>query len=122
MSRDAIEDTTIGDHAIRAGSSVLISQWVMHRDARYFNSPESFVPERWQDKTSPQPHRAVYFPFGIGPRVCIGASFATMEMTLALVTIAQRMRFVLAPSARIDPWPTMTLRPRYGVHVQLARR
>ncbi len=122
ISRDAIEDTTVGDHAISSGSSVLISQWVMHRDPRYFKAPETFSPERWLDPDSPPPHRSTYFPFGVGPRVCIGASFATMEMILALVTICQRMRFRLAPSAVIEPWATMTLRPRHGVHIQLERR
>lgn len=122
ISRDAIENTTIGNQKVRRGSSVLISQWVMHRSARHFESPADFLPERWLRDPSPQLPRAAYFPFGLGPRVCIGASFATMEMTFVLATIAQRMKFVLAPEARLDAWPTMTLRPRYGVDVKLDSR
>lgn len=123
IGREAAEDVTIGGERIAAGSLILMSQWVTHRDGRFFNDPEWFIPERWLDGTLDRDvGRFAYFPFGGGPRVCIGASFAIMEAVIVLAMVARRYRFELAPGASVIPWPTMTLRLRHGLRVLLAPR
>jgi cytochrome P450 len=122
MSREAVEDVIIGGYGIPAGAVVLMSQWVIHRDPARFDSPETFRPERWTDGSLGDLPRFAYFPFGGGPRVCIGASFAMTEAVLALATITQRFRFLLGPETVITPWPTITLRPRGEVPCLVRRR
>ena len=107
MGRRAIEAHTIGGHDIEPNALVLLSQWVVHRDARWWLEPERFAPERWLIAHS-RPKYA-YFPFGGGNRVCIGESFAWTEAVLLLAAIAQRWRF--APVAAPTPEPRITLRP-----------
>jgi cytochrome P450 len=121
LSREAVEDTVVGGSTIRKGTSVLMSQWVMHRDERFFSDPLTFNPERWAHGSAP-PAKFTYFPFGAGPRVCIGAAFATMEITLILAMMAQRFRFELANSGEIVPHASMTLRPRGGVPIRVTPR
>jgi cytochrome P450 len=96
--------------------------WVIHRDSRWFEDPESFRPERWANGLQEKLQRYAYFPFGGGPRICIGNNFALMEATLLLATIAQRFRLKLAPGAVVTPLPTMTLRPAHGVKVVVSSR
>ena len=120
LGREAIKDTELGGVAIPAGSTVLISQWVMHRDPRYFDDALAFRPERWEeDRSFP---RFAYFPFGGGPRVCIGAAFATMECTLVIAMIARRFRFAMATDNPVEPHATMTLRPKGGMPARIAPR
>ena len=83
---------------------------------------EKFRPERWLDGSTKDLPKFAYFPFGGGPRVCIGNSFAQMEAVLLLATIAQRFRLSLVPSQRITPTPYITLRPEPGIRMLLARR
>ena len=97
-----------------------MSQWVLHRDPRFFDDPESFHPDRWADGLAKRIHRYAYFPFGGGPRICIGNSFAQMEAVLLLATIARRFRLQLVPGTVVRPFPTMTLRPDGGVNVGLS--
>jgi cytochrome P450 len=94
----------------------------MHRDPRFFEAPEVFEPNRWDNDLEKQLPRGVYFPFGDGPRICIGKSFALMEATLLLATIAQRFQLTLVPDHQIVPQPSITLRPEYGIKVQIANR
>lgn len=122
LSRDAVEDTRVGDWDIPAGASVLMSPYLMHRDPVYFTDAETFNPWRWSDGQLDSLPRFAYFPFGGGPRVCIGASFAMTEMILALATIASRLRFTLADTANVVASPSMTLRPLHGVHVVVEPR
>lgn len=122
LSRDAVESVTIGDAEIPAGASVLMSPWIAHRDPDYFPNPLCFDPDRWRDGAAASLPRFAYFPFGGGPRVCIGAAFAMTEMVLCLATIAQSLRFRLAGGARVVPHPSMTLRPRDGVRVIIEPR
>ena len=98
----------------------MMSQWVMHRDPRYWPEAEQFRPERWTDDAVAP--RGAYFPFGSGPRGCIGQAFAMMEAVLILATIAQRFRLTLAPGHLVEPWPTVTLRPRYGMRMSASAR
>lgn len=108
MGRKAIERHSINGHAIAAGSLVIMSQWVVHRDPRWWPDAESFDPDRWAVK-SDRPKYS-YFPFGGGSRICIGESFAWTEAILLLATIAQQWRFVSGKAP--TPEPRITLRPK----------
>jgi cytochrome P450 len=108
--REAVRDTTIGGVPIRKRHIVLISMSTTHRDARFFPEPDVFRPERWLDGLDKRLPRAAFIPFGLGSRKCIGASFAMMEATLLLATIARRWRFEMAPG-EIATQPSITLRP-----------
>jgi cytochrome P450 len=121
FGREAARDTTIGDYEIPQGTVVTISQWVMHRHPKYFDNPEAFQPERWNEDLEKQLPRGVYIPFGDGPRVCIGKGFAQMEAVLLLATIAQRFELDLEPGFEIVPQPSITLRPASGIKVRLKR-
>jgi cytochrome P450 len=122
VGREAIEPVDLGGYTIPAGMTVFLPQWVIHRDARWFEDPEEFRPERWANGLMQRIHRYAYFPFGGGPRVCIGNNFALMEAALILATIAQKYRLVLAPDADVVLLPTMTLRPARGVKVLVRER
>ncbi|MEO8349719.1 MAG: cytochrome P450 [Acidobacteriota bacterium] len=122
LGREAVADCEIGGWQIPAGATIYMSPWVLHRDARWFTSPETFLPERWLDGLASRLPRFVYFPFGGGPRVCIGDRFATMEAALILATIARRFRFERTSDAEIVPLPSITLRPEGGVPLKLVRR
>ena len=122
MGRSAIKPCEIGGYRVQPGASVVMSQWIMHRDPRYFPNPEQFDPERWSTESVQKLPRFVYFPFGGGPRVCIGASFAMMEATLLLAAIAQKFQLRLAPGHPVIPLPSFTLRPKHGIRMTLERR
>jgi len=122
LGREAVEPCQVGGYDVPVGTTVYMSQWVIHRDARFFDDPLVYRPERWADGLAKRLHRYAYFPFGGGPRICIGNTFAMMEAVLLLATIARRYRLALTPDARVDPLPTMTLRPRHGVSVTVSRR
>ncbi|MCG9891036.1 MAG: cytochrome P450 [Thermosynechococcaceae cyanobacterium MS004] len=119
VSREAIADYELDGYVIPKGATVLASQWAMHRDPRYFNNPEVFQPERWADDLEKQFPRGVYFPFGDGPRVCIGKSFAMMEAVLLLAAIAQKFELDLVANQKIELQPSITLRARHGIQVTL---
>ena len=115
LAREAVEDVEIAGDVISRGTAVLMSSWVVHRDERLFDDPLVFDPARWTDGRTAGLHRFAYFPFGGGPRVCIGAAFAMMETTLVLAMLAGRFRFVVEGGAEIRPRASMTLRPDGGV-------
>jgi len=124
IGRRAIRDFELNGYRIPAGANVFLLQWVTHRDPRFFPDPERFDPERWRDDPIRRGRlpRFAYFPFGGGPRVCIGAGFAMMEATLLLATLAQRFRLSLLPGARVTPFFSITLRPKHGLKMLLQRR
>jgi cytochrome P450 len=122
MARLAIEDVEIGGYLIPKGCGVSLAQWIVHRDPRWFDSPETFHPERWEGDLMKRLPRFAYFPFGGGPRQCIGSNFALMEATLLLAAIAQKFRVRVIPEQAIVPMPTITLRPRYGIRAVLEAR
>ena len=122
VGRENIEPVELGGYTIPAGTTVFMPQWTIHRDPRWFDEPESFRPERWAHGLQDQIHRYAYFPFGGGPRICIGNNFALMESALLLATIARRFRLRLAPDAVVKPLPSMTLRPDRGVKVVVTER
>ncbi|KAF3889283.1 MULTISPECIES: cytochrome P450, partial [Nostocales] len=121
VSREATRDCEIGGYSIPKGCTLIASQWVMHRDPRYFSNPEVFNPERWEDDLEKRLPRGVYFPFGDGPRICIGKSFALMEAVLILTTIAQAFQLELVSEREIELQPSITLRPKHGVQVLLKK-
>lgn len=122
MGREVLEDVSIGPYHLRKGTMVFFSQYIVQRDPRWFPEPTQFCPERFTPEAKAERPRFAYFPFGGGGRQCIGESFALMEATLALATIAQRWRLELAAGQRIEVQPKITLRPKYGVKVVAVAR
>lgn len=117
MGREALEDVEIGPYRIKKGAMVFFSQYIVHRDPRWYPHPEQFWPERFTAEARAARPRFAYFPFGGGGRQCIGESFAWMEATLALATLAQQWRLALIPAQTIELQPKITLRPRSGIRV-----
>jgi cytochrome P450 len=122
LARTVISEFELGGYRIPAGANVVMSQWIMHRHPAYFPEPEKFNPDRWVGESMQKLPRFVYFPFGGGPRQCIGASFAMMEATLLLAIMAERFRLQLVPGHPVVPVPSFTLRPKYGMRMTLAAR
>ncbi|MEZ4662241.1 MAG: cytochrome P450 [Caldilineaceae bacterium] len=120
--RQAAEDCTIGEYEIEQGQTVFISPYVMHRLAHHFPNPDEFQPERFTPAMEEALPRYAYMPFGGGPRVCIGNSFAMMEAQLVLATVAQRYELQLALSARVATQPMITLTAKYGLPMQIVER
>lgn len=118
-TRESRTATTIGDYAIPAGVQIFISQWVMHRLARYFPEPARFIPERWTADFEASLPRYAYMPFGGGARICIGNAFAMMEAQLVLATLTQRVALELAPGQRVEPEALITLGPKDGLRMRV---
>ena len=119
MGRRVLQDHALGSHTVEKDSLVILSQWVVHHDPRWWSEPEAFTPERWMAPTD-RPKYA-YFPFGGGTRVCIGEAFAWTEAILLLATIAQRWRFVRGEQPAPTTEPRITLRPK-GLRMTAERR
>jgi len=122
MARLAAEEHEIAGYPVHVGYGVAFAQWVVHRDARWFDAPLEFRPERWENGLAKQLPRFAYFPFGGGPRQCIGNTFALMEASVVLATIGQKFRFQLVPEHRVIPLASITLRPKNGIHGRLETR
>lgn len=120
ISREALVDTVVGDYKIAAGTTVVMSQWVMHRRPKYWNDPEKFDPDRHLPENEGLRPKFAYFPFGGGPRQCIGDQFAWMEGVLLLAVILQQMTpELIAPEYVAEIHPMITLRPRGGMPLVL---
>lgn len=113
IERRAVEADTIGGYAIRRGSSVIVSPWVLHRHPAFWPDPSRFDPSRFDGVRTP----AAYLPFGAGPRFCIGHEFAMLEARLIVAMVLQRFRWTLAPGQIVAPLPSLTLRLRHGLTV-----
>jgi cytochrome P450 len=124
IGRQALKEFEVHGYLLPARTNVFMIQWITHRDPRFFPDPAKFVPERWRDDPirSGRLPRFSYFPFGGGPRVCVGAGFAMMEVALLLAAIAQKFRLALAPGASLELLPTVTLRPKQGIQMILHDR
>jgi cytochrome P450 len=120
MGREAIEDLELGGFQIKKGVNVWFCPWAIHRDPRFFDDPDTFRPERWEGDFAKTLHRYAYFPFGGGPRLCIGQAFAQMEAILILATLAREFRVEVLETP--IPQPSVTLRPKKGVRARLTRR
>jgi cytochrome P450 len=119
LARTVISEFELRGYRIPAGANVVMSQWIMHRNPTYFPDPEKFDPDRWLPARSQKLPRFAYFPFGGGPRQCIGSSFAMMEATLLLATIAQTFRLRSVPGHPVVLVPSFTLRPKYGMRMSI---
>jgi cytochrome P450 len=119
MARMNVETVNVGGYEIPPRTTLLASQWVMHRDPRFFEQPEKFVPERWFDGLESRLPPGAYFPFGDGPRRCIGQGFAQLETALVIAAIAQKFRFRLKKGFPVVPEPLVTLRPKYGIEMKI---
>jgi cytochrome P450 len=122
VGRQSIRACEIGGFHVPARSQVFAFQWATQRDPRFFEEPDRFIPERWTEEFSQSLPKYAYFPFGGGPRACIGNYFAMMEIVLLLARIGQRFRFSLADDAKVELYPAMSLRPKHGVKVVVQER
>jgi cytochrome P450 len=122
MGRYARSDFQLGDFYLPAKTTVLMSQFITHRDPRFFPDPLRFDPERFTPEARSRRTKLTYFPFGAGVRQCIGESFAWMEGALLLATLAQKWKLRLVPGHRVESEPLITLRPKYGMRMQLESR
>jgi len=122
MARLVKEEVEVAGYKLVPGNGVACAQWVVHRDPRWFDEPLKFLPERWEGDLAKRLPRFAYFPFGGGPRQCIGNSFALMEATLILATIAQKFRFRLIEGHPVKPLASITLRPSHGIRATLEAR
>jgi cytochrome P450 len=122
IGRESLAACNLNGYALPAHTNVYMVPYVIHRDPRYFDEPERFRPERWLDGLARRLPRFAYFPFGGGPRLCIGQQFAVLESMLILSTIAQRWRLRLAADQRVELLPALTLRPKHGMRMQIDER
>jgi len=121
FGRRAVRDTTVGDHQVPAGTTVLMSPWAMHRDPRFFEDPEQFLPDRWLNGLASRLPRFAYFPFSSGPRRCVGSSFALMEAMITIAAVLPRYAFS-SPPASPAAAPSITLRPAGGMPLVVTPR
>jgi cytochrome P450 len=124
IGRMAIADHELNGYAIPKGAIVLVSMYVMHHDARFWEDAESFKPERWlrENAVKEANQKFIYFPFGGGVRRCIGEQFAWMEGTLLLATLGRKWKLQLAENQKIEMQAVITLRPKYGMKMNLEKR
>jgi cytochrome P450 len=122
LGRLALKDVTIRGYRVPAGSTVLVSPYVVHHDPRWYPDPFRFDPTRWRDDGSSSRPRHAFIPFGSGPRVCIGEGFAWMEAKLLLAAIARRWEVRVDPNRPVALQPMVTLRPRGGMPAVVTRR
>jgi cytochrome P450 len=122
LGREAVGEIQIDGYRLPRGTVMLMSQWVVHRDPRFFPQADSFKPERWGDGSAQGLLRFAYFPFGGGARICIGQPLALMEAKLVLATICQRFRLADARADPVGPFPSVTLRPDRTIRLLVSRR
>jgi cytochrome P450 len=122
MGRRLLEDLEIGGYVIPAKATAIVSQYIVHHDPRWFPYPWRFDPDRWRAEAVASRPKNSYFPFGAGPRMCVGEDFAWMEGVLVLATIARHWRLHLLPGQSIALQPRLTLRPRHGIAMTAERR
>lgn len=122
IGRQTVDDYPVRNYVLPKGSVVFLSPWVMHHDPRYYHNPRAFEPLRWIPEEQAKRPKMSYFPFGGGPRMCVGEPFAWMEGIIILAILLQRWQFRLAAGQKIGLQPRITLRPRYGMRMVLFRR
>lgn len=122
MARMTVNDDQIGDVTIPAGSPVLLVQYATHRHRDFWDNPEGFDPDRFSPERSEGRHPYAYFPFGAGPRICIGNHFAMMESVLILSSVTSQWRLNLLPGRPVVPEARVTLRPKHGLMMSAQRR
>jgi len=121
MTRRTLGEYKIGGYTLPPGTCILLSPYVTQRDARFFANPDVFTPERWAASYNTMHTPRAYFPFGGGPRQCLGEGFAWMEGVLLLATLAQQWQLRLVPGCTVVPQPLVTLRPKNGIPMTLVQ-
>ena len=119
--RRASEPVEIDDTRVSAGDIIWLSQWVIHRMPEYFPDPQAFKPERFDLQQGMKHEQYAFFPFGGGPRLCLGRTFAYMEARIVLAMLLQRYSPVLVDGFRVEPRPLITLRPRHGMQMHIEK-
>jgi len=122
IGRETLTEVELAGRVFAPGTNVYILPWVIQRDPRFFTEPDELRPERWLDGLAKRLPRFAYFPFGGGPRLCMGQQFAMLEAIIVLSRVAQHWQLNLVPGQHVVPDPALTLRPRAGLQVQLERR
>jgi len=122
ISRQALAEDEVAGRRVRKGATVFIVPWLLHRHRLLWERPDAFEPERFAPERASRRHRFAYIPFGGGPRICIGATFAMTEALIILAMLAQRFRLRLVPGHPVEPVGLITLRPRHGLRMILERR
>jgi enediyne biosynthesis protein E7 len=122
VDRNTVADDVVGGYRIRAGTLVMLSQYVTHRHPEFWPDPERFDPERFAPAAAKTRPRYAYFPFAGGPRMCIGAQFAITEATLILACLASSFELTPLPGHAVVPNPSVTLRPRNGAPMRVTVR
>jgi cytochrome P450 len=122
FSRQALSDDQLGGFHLPRGWLAFVVPYVLHRLPAFWPDPEAFDPDRFSPERSADRPKFVYIPFGAGPRQCIGNQFALIEAQLIVATLAQRYRLHLVPGHTVEPWPLITLRPRFGMPMIIERR
>jgi cytochrome P450 len=122
IGRRAIDEYRVGEYVAPPRSILVMSPYIMQRDERFYTDPERFDPDRWTPEFRAALPKFAYFPFGGGPRQCIGESFAWMELILLVATITQQCRLRLVPGHPVVPQPLITLRAKHGVRMTVEKR
>ena len=122
FSRQALSDDELGGFRLPKGWLAFVIPYALHRHPALWDDPDAFVPERFLPERVAERHKFAYIPFGAGPRQCIGNHFALMETQLTLATLVQQYRLHLLPGHTVNPWPLITLRPRFGMPMIVERR
>jgi cytochrome P450 len=122
FGREALSDCVIDGYEVPAGTTLFLIQWVTHRDPRWFQDPDSFIPERWDNDFIHKIPRYAYFPFSGGPRLCIGNNFAMMEMVLMLSYLIQNFKITVPQEFYVRPFTALSLQPEPGMPARIERR
>lgn len=122
LPREAVKEEYFGTFRIRAGAIVLVVPWLLHRNPKYWDKPDHFIPERFLPENAGKISKFVYIPFSIGPRVCAGLSFGLTEAILCLATLAQHFELKLQPGHEVRPICRLTLRPEGGLPMSIHAR
>jgi len=122
LAREVATPFEVGGYWLPAGANVVMSQWIMHHDSRFFSDPEKFDPDRWGREEYQTLPKFAYFPFGGGNRQCVGAGFAMMEAVLLLATVASKFQLKVIEDHPVVPVPSFTLRPKQGIKVTVRQR
>jgi cytochrome P450 len=120
--RSPSRDTALGGYRIKKGAIIFLSPYAMHRHPRYYPDPERFDPDRWLPEEADKRPKYAYFPFGGGPRTCIGEQFAWAEIVLILAVLLRRWNVALAPDQPIVMEPLITMRPKHGIRIVTSAR
>jgi cytochrome P450 len=122
LPRQATERSCMRDKVVEPGSIVSVSPWLMHHHRRHWKNPDVFDPDRFDRPETKESERCAYLPFGLGPRVCLGAAFAMQEGVLILASLARRYRFTPDPSHEPQPIGRITVRSANGIRLRVERR